>query len=391
MIKLTKKQAQKLALGAQGLVQAKPFGRGKPGALAALRQLGYVQIDTISVIERAHHHALWSRVPGYKLEHLEQLQLRDHQVFEYWSHAAAYLPMEDYRFCLPRMQAIASGEKHWYERDPIMMQRILDRIKVDGPLMARDFDPPKGWKKEAWWQWKPAKIALEQLFIEGKLMVARRNGFHKVYDLPGCVLPPGLDTTTPSQSEFCRYLITRAIQANGLVREAEICYQRKGIKPAVRAELQKMVAAGEVVEVEVGGLAEQRWYSTETSVQHLSGLRFNSAVHLLCPFDNAIIQRKRIRDLFDFDYQLECYVPASKRVYGYYCLAILWRGKFVGRLDPKADRATRKFIVKRLIFEPGFKNIVGIAAPLRTRLAELAAFNGCDEVIIETSEPSPLP
>ncbi|MFQ5648664.1 MAG: winged helix-turn-helix domain-containing protein [bacterium] len=385
---LSVSEARKLALASQGLLRAKPFGSGKAGALAAIRHLGYVQIDTISVVERAHHHTLWSRVPGYRPEMLNDLQVRDRQIFEYWSHAAAYLPMEDYRFCLPRMQAIAAGEKHWYEPDKKLMQNLLDRFKSEGPLMAKDFAAPENHTPGAWWSWKPAKRALEQLFIEGKLMVTRRNNFHKVYDLPERVLPDGIDTTVPSKEEYYRFLIQRAIQANGLATETEIGYHRKGARKGIKSELKRMLAAREVVQVRVHGWDNVTWYTTAEKLNAIPNLRRSRVLRLLSPFDNAIIQRKRVLQLFDFDYQIECYVPAPKRKYGYFCLPILWQGTFVGRLDPKADRATQTLVVKRLVFEPEFTEVGDLAGPLMQRLRKLAHFNGCDRVVLESVEPA---
>lgn len=387
MTKLSIQQARKLALASQGLLSKRPFGAGRNGALAAIRHLGYIQIDSISVIERAHHHALWTRVPGYRVQHLDELQIKTRQIFEYWSHAAAYLPIEDYRFCLPRMHAIASGEKHWFEPDRKLMREVLARIKQEGALMARDFEPPKDRKPGPWWQWKPAKKALEQLFIEGKLMVVHRNGFQKVYDLPERVLPAGINTTMPSTEEYSRFLIERAIRANGLVTAPEISYQRKGAKQSVRQTLQEMVHAGEILHVQVRG-SEQTWYTTGAQLESLAKLRRSNSLRLVCPFDNAIIQRKRIQELFDFDYQVECYVPASKRKYGYYCLPILWQSKLVGRLDPKADRPGKVLIIKTVTFEPKFGDIDAIAAPLGRRLQDLAGFNGCDQVVLERVEPA---
>ncbi len=261
--RLSKKEAARLALQSQGLLKRNPFGKGKGGVLRALDQLGYVQIDTISVIERTHNHTFWTRVPNFNPDVLDQLQVKDRKIFEYWSHAEAYLPIEDYRFYLYKMRAIAAGEKHWHAPDKKMMKRVLNRFRGEGPLMARDFKPPEDHKAAPWWNWKPAKRALEQLFIEGKLMIVRRNNFHKVYDLPERVLPANLDTSLPTTEEYCRFLINRAIQTHGLVTEGEIGYLRKGIKKDIKTTLQQMLEEGEIQTISVIGISNQIYYTTE--------------------------------------------------------------------------------------------------------------------------------
>ncbi|HPR08023.1 MAG TPA: crosslink repair DNA glycosylase YcaQ family protein, partial [Denitromonas sp.] len=195
---LSLEHAQKLVLLSQRLPPGKPVGSPVAATLAAIEHLGYVQIDTISAVQRAHHHTLWNRNPRYGAAHLDQL-VADKQVFEYWSHAAAYLPMRDYRFSLPRKHAIASGaQRHWYAPDAPLMQAVLKRITDEGPLMAKDFE--HSGRKLGEWQTKPAKRALEYLFMMGELMLPRRVSFQKVYDLTERVLPAGIDTFSASDT-----------------------------------------------------------------------------------------------------------------------------------------------------------------------------------------------
>ena len=388
--RLSKKEAARLALHSQGLLKKNPFGKGKGGVLRALDQLGYVQIDTISVIERTHNHTFWTRVPNFNPEVLDELQVKDRKIFEYWSHAEAYLPIEDYRFYLYKMRAIAAGEKHWHAPDKKMMKRVLNRFRGEGPLMAKDFKPPEDHQAAPWWNWKPAKRALEQLFIEGKLMIVRRNNFHKVYDLPERVLPANLDTTLPTTEEYCRFLILRVIKAHGLVTEPEIGYLRKGIKKDIKTTLQQMLANDEIQTVSVDGISNQIYYTTEESLSQLANLRVSKNIHLLSPLDNCVIQRRRVQQIFDFNYQLECYVPAQKRVYGYFCLPILWGDRFIGRLDPKADRKSKTFYIRNLCFEPTFKDFEQMLQPLAGKIRDLAYFNNCDSIVIENREPKPI-
>ena len=315
----TASQFRKKALLSQGLLQKDAFGRGKKAVLRAIQHLGYIQIDTISVVERAHHHVLWSRVSNYQPAHLSSL-IREKQVFEYWFHAAAYLPMNEFRFALPRMYAIKSGKKHWFANtDPKLMRQILQRIKTEGPLMARDFeDPPRG--ANGWWEWKPAKQALEQLFIQGDLMVVERQGFQKKYDLMERALPPQIDTRCPTLEEQARYFVDVTLRAHGFAAIKSYTYLRKG------AELRKVVK--EVLEQDV---TEKRLLKSALpcgttvycDLQMTSRKQINDRVVLLSPFDNVVIQRERCRRIFGFDYQIECYVPKAKRQFGYFCLPCL--------------------------------------------------------------------
>lgn len=262
---LSIKDAQKLVLLSQWLPPARPVGPPLAATLSAIEHLGYIQIDTISAVQRAHHHTLWSRNPRYAASHLDRL-VADKQVFEYWSHAAAYLPMRDYRFSLPRKHAIASGaQRHWHAPDVPLMQTVLKRIAAEGPLMAKDFEHTGG--KLGEWKSKPAKRALESLFMQGELMLPRRERFHKVYDLTERVLPEGIDTRLPTPEAHARFLITRYLQANGLGQAAEICYLQNNMKPRVSAMLNEMASCGEVVPVHVG---QHRYYALPASLALLS-------------------------------------------------------------------------------------------------------------------------
>jgi len=344
---------------------------------AAIQHLGYVQIDTISVVARAHHHTLWNRARGYRPAHLEAL-VTGRRVFEYWSHAAAYLPVEDYRFCLPRMRAIAAGQRHWYAPDRRLMKKVLQRITVDGPLRARDFESAGARKKpRAMWDWKPAKRALESLFMEGELMVARREGFSKVYDLTERVLPPGVDTTPPSEAEFARFLVRRFLRANGLGRAQEIAYLRAGARPPVESCIARMAKRGEIIRAQTRG---EMYYALPDAPALLARRLPRKRARMLSPFDNLLIQRARTRELFDFDYRIECYTPAAKRQHGYFSLPVLWDARLVARMDCKAARAHRRLLVRNLVSEPHLKNKDAFAAALADELIRFAAFNGCDDI-----------
>ncbi len=376
-------EARKLVLLSQRLPWVRPAGRALPETLAAVRHLGYIQLDTISVVERAHHHTLWNRSRRYQPRHLERL-LEERKIFEYWSHAAACLPMEDYRFSLPRMRAFADGERHWFARDRKMMKKVLERITVDGPLRARDFESPRcgrGRGGSGMWDWKPAKQALEQLFMEGRLMTLRRQEFDKVYDLAERVLPREVNTRMPGHSEHGRFLITRFLAANGLGRAAEIAYQRGDVKPVVERCMTSMERRGEIVPLRV---KDRIYHALPASLELLDRPLSRKRLKILSPFDNLLIQRERMRHLFDFDYQIECYTPANKRKHGYFSLPLLWNGKLVARMDCKAERKTRTLVIRNLVGEPSLSKkeslVDALVDALVDELSHFAAFNRCAEV-----------
>ncbi len=382
---LSIQQARKLVLLSQRLPPAKQTGSATAATLSAIEHLGYIQIDTISAIQRAHHHTLWNRNPRYKTSHLSQL-VADKQVFEYWSHAAAYLPMRDYRYSLPRKQAIANGDQnHWYERDERLMKSVLKRIAAEGPLMAKDFEHTG--KKTGEWKSKPAKRALEYLFMQGELMAPYRVNFHKVYDLTERVLPDDTDTTLPDPEEYARFLITRYLQANGLGKSAEIAYLLKNTKPLVSATLQEMVSNGELLQISVGGSSN---YALPDSLELLSKPLARIKLKILSPFDNLLIQRKRMQMLFGFDYLIECYVPEAKRQYGYFSLPVLWNAKLVARMDCKAERKKSLLHIHHLALEPRLVKTDVFFLALHKELASFLQFNNCSNLRLHRTSPANL-
>ena len=381
--------ARRLALTAQGLDGQWRLPKGKEGAAQAVERLGYVQIDTIAVVERAHHHTLWARCPGYTPAMLHELQAKDRRVFEYWANAASYVPMSDYRHYVPRMRAAAARHSAWYLSDEGRKLRghVLERIRAEGPLGSADFAAPEGRKRGSWWDWKPAKQALEWLFDMGELMVSERRNFHRLYDLAERVLPAGVDTTPASSDEVARFIVRRVLGTWGVAPAGELRWGwgRHGGVPAALAEL---LDTGEVTRLRVDGLEEDYYALSRALEPPPRRSRAKPRLHILSPFDSMVMRRRHLAALFDFDCKLECYTPAPKRRWGYFCLPILWGEEFIGRLDAKAERKQKVLVVRTLLFEPGFKDCAGVAAPLAARLRAFAAFNGCERIEIEKSNPS---
>lgn len=379
---------RRLALASQGLLQTQPFGRGLSGCRKAINHIGYVQIDTISVVERAHHHVLHARVPHFDPAMTNRM-LVDRDIFEYWAHAAAFLPMSDYRFSLPYKQAIKSGQTHWFKnQDKKLMDELLARIRSDGPIRSRNIETGKK-KNAGWWDWKPAKKALEHLYMQGDLMVSDRTGFQKTYDLTERVLPSHVDTTMPTTDEFAAHLVEQQFRCHGVASLKGITYLRRNatLRKAVKALVDERVAAGALEPIK---LASGEIWLVEAGALDRPMPRVSNRMLILSPFDNSVIQRERLKALFQYDYQIECYVPAAKRQYGYFCLPLLYRDQFVGRMDCKAHRKERLLEIKSLHFEQhGFDEEL-IATTFVEAIKAFCQFQGCDRVSLTEAYPKPL-
>ncbi len=381
--KLSIQQARKLVLHAQKVYPAKKSGSALNSTLASLEHLGYIQIDTISVVQRAHHHTLWNRNPRYASKHLDQL-IANKQVFEYWSHAAAYLPITNYRYSLPRKHAYKSGkEKHWYSPDKKLIKSVLERISEEGPLMAKDFENTG--KKKGDWKTKPTKQALEHLFMQGDLMISKRVNFHKVYDLTERILPIGVNTTPPTTEEYAKFLIVSYLKANGIGQAAEMSYLLRNTKPFILTMLQQMLENNEVIEVNANN---QKYFVLPDALSLLNKPLQRSKLKILSPFDNLLIQRKRIKVLFDFDYLIECYVPEAKRKFGYFSLPILWDGRLVARMDCRTDRKLGLLHIHHLALESWLKKTDAFALALCKELVPFLTFNGCDSLKVHKITPN---
>lgn len=379
---------RRLALAAQGLLQAQPYGRGLDGARKAIRHIGYAQIDTLSVVERAHNHVLYSRVPGFKPAMTNQMLL-DGDVFEHWVHAAAFIPIADFRFSLPYKHAIKSGQVHWYRSpDRKLMGELLAHIRSDGPLKSRDINA-NAQKRADWWDWKPTKKALEQLYMEGDLMIRSRDGFQKVYDLTERVLPPHINSQMPSMEEFAEHLLDQQLRCHGLVSMKGLTYQRRSaeLRKAVKSLVNERLAQGSLEQVQLGS---GEIFILEAGALERRLPQVKNRVLILSPFDNCVIQRERLKSLFQYDYQIECYVPAAKRQYGYFSLPLLYRDEFIGRMDCKADRKTSHLEIKSLYLEKPCADQDLLIAALIDAITQFCHFQKCDTVSLTKVQPKHL-
>jgi hypothetical protein len=384
---ITPTRARRIALRAQGLDGSWDPPAGADGAAATVERLGYVQIDTIAVIERAHEHTLWVRQPSYRPQMLHQLLAVDRRVFEYWTHAASYVPMRDYRFYLARMQAHseAGTTRAWIEANAKIVEQVRSRVRAEGPLGAADFHSTE--RRGPWWDWKPAKQALESLFNSGEMMITGRRNFQRLYDLAERVLPAAVNSSVPTPDEAARWAVRRTLGNLGVADFSQRRYW-PGAGDRVAAAVEDLVSAGEIVPIRVRGLEMDGLHAFADALGTTQRTGRNRRLHLLSPFDNLVIRRNWLSQLFDFDYTLECYVPARKRRHGYFCLPILWGDRFVGRLDPKAERKKRVFAVRRLSFEPEVDSWDTLLPALAQKIVDLARFNGCDRVRLYSVRPA---
>jgi len=386
-ITLSLPAARRLAIRRQVLDHHTPLLPGKKGAAQVVEFLGYVQIDSIAVIERAHDDILWNRQADFAPGILGELLATDRRVFEYWTHAAAYVPFDDYRYYLPRMAAAHNWRRQalFRKENKKLVREVYERIRHDGAMASADFDYQDA-KRGPWWDWKPAKRALEVLFNTGELMVSARRRFQRVYDIAERVVPTHIDTRAPRPEEAARHFARRALSTLGLASLPQI--GKLYANDRAPTALAELLDSGEAVAVEVEG--RQDAYYALTDILEQAPRRQKNHLHLLSPFDNLTIDRNRLLDLFDFHYRIECYTPAPKRIYGYFTLPILWNGSFIGRLDPKAERRSQTFLVRNLVFEPGFDDYDALLPALATALHRFAAFNNCSTIRIEKSKPDKI-
>lgn len=432
---LTLEEARGVALAAQGL-DVGVEGVTPPGAattasdlIAMIERLGVVQIDTISVVARTQYLVLWSRLGAYRQTLLDEALYPRRDVFEYWSHAASIVPMSDYPYYRADMLRSATSLlwdslRIWMEEHPEAIQRTLEAIRDRGPLASADFENPTNARRMERWEWygpKESRRALDTLWTLGDLMIhSRRNG-QKLYDLRERVLAEAFgeaapdDSALPTPRQRVDHLISRTTRALGILTPSwlwdyfritswEWRYFRQDesspdghpnatgrvSRERARSLLDGMAADGLLIPATVEGLTEPAYLAPERlpDLERLRAGATPTRTTLLSPFDSLIWDRARARALFGYEVCFEAYVVPEKRRYGYYCLAILHRGRLVGRLDPKFERKERRLIVRALHLEPGVAATTDLLDGLAGALRDLAAFVGATSITIERSDPA---
>jgi uncharacterized protein YcaQ len=389
--------ARILAVVKQGL-HRRPPAAGKQALVDIIRRIGLLQLDTIHVVARSHYLVILSRAGLYNPADLDALLYPDRRLFEQWAHAACLIPIEDHAYFAPVIQARRDGPLDgWVERrlggEPdSILQAVLAEVHERGPLPSRHFEDPRE-QRGTWWDWKPAKTALEVLFDQGYLMVDRRENFHRFYDLAERVLPSSARPPQRTVKDYRRWATMRSVACLGVATPAHASDYYRQRKPMVRAQMEHLAGEGALVPVDVEGWKETAYLDpADLSLvgEIEAGEHQPTLTTFLSPFDNLIWDRQRVRDLFGFDYRVEMYTPATQRKHGYYLLPILHRGRLVGRLDPKADRKARTLIVRAVYLEPEEPLTGELLAGIAGALHEFMAFHGSQKLIIERTEPEEL-
>lgn len=345
---VSKAQARQIWLRAQRLDASEPFGSGPEATRAAVEHLGYVQIDTINVIERCHHHILYSRIPAYERAHLRQAQSLDKSVFEYWTHALSFIPTRDIRFFLGDMKLHREKPEPWYasvsKKD---MSKVMSLIRKDGALTIRDIDDDVLVEKDhAWASKKPSKRALQLAFYNGVLTVSERNGMLKTYELMDRHFGWESRPKPATEKQRLDYLLDRALRTQGLISLDSACHLDAPSKPGLAKLIASRIRNKELVPVALEGAAKvAHWARPELLEEAPEPVA--APVHILSPFDPLIIQRKRLQLFFGYEHRFEAYVPKAKRVFGYFALPVLIGDEIAAVLDLKTDRAAGKLKIQQ--------------------------------------------
>lgn len=383
--------ATTLMLAAQGLDRRARRRARKADVLAAVRRMGALQIDTISVVARSPYLVLWSRLGDYDPRWLDAL-LAEGRLFEYWAHEACFLPIEDYPLYRHRMLDHGwAGWRYahkWMDAHREDAARLLQHVRERGEVRSTDFERVD--TRGGWWSWKPEKRMLESLFTAGELMIARREGFQRIYDLRERVLPSWDDARLPSADEVRRALVLNAVRAMGIAKAKWVADYFRMDKTSTKALPERLADAGDLLRVDVDGWKEPAYIHPD----HADAARAAAAgrlkpvlTTLLSPFDPLVWDRGRASEMFGFEYRIEVYTPAPKRIYGYYVLPILHRGRLIGRLDPKAHRKDGVFEVRKIHFEPGVRLTDRLVAEVSGAIRDCARWHGTPRVELRASDP----
>ena len=382
---MTPLRARRLLLGAQALLGPRPAG----GLKGLIDQLGYVQMDSINVVERAHHLILGARLDEYEPKQFEALQAERH-LFEHWTHDASAIPVAHYphwKVRFPRSRARILASAWWRERvgaeREALLTAVLARVREEGPLGSSAFDQGHPGKAGGWWDWKPQKAALEFLWHTGELAVAHRVHFQKVFDLPERVFPGPAALPCPDEEAHRDWACASALERLGVATPKELAAFWNAVEPVEAAAwCAQAVKAGRIRKVEVqDGETDRACFAVNDWEARLAALpEAPATMTLLCPFDPILRDRNRALRLFGFDYRFEAFVPEAKRQYGYYVLPILEGDALVGRLDPKFHRSRRELEVQGLWWEKGLRGSKVRMKRLEAALERLATRIGAKTV-----------
>jgi uncharacterized protein YcaQ len=347
-LKLSQSRARRIWLRAQRLDEAAPFGGGAEATPAAVEHLGYVQIDTINVVERCHHQILYTRIPDYRREHLHQAQAVDKKVFEYWTHALSYVPTRDYRYFVRDMNQHRRERSYWFGRVTSGdLRKVLSRIRRKGALTIRDIDDDVLVEKDhEWASRKPSKRALQLAFYRGLVTISGRKGMLKTYELASRHFGWDRAPRAATPREIAEYMLDRALRAQGIVSLDSICHLDAGRKKAMRRLIEARSRRNELVAVELDGASKLEHWARPEALESVAAPD-NGLVHILNPFDPLVLQRKRLKLFFGYEHRFEAYVPPNKRVFGYFAQPVLAGDEIVAAIDLKTDRQRGKLLLQK--------------------------------------------
>ena len=393
-VTLTPDDVRRMTLRAQGFLGATSWSRSRAGVAAMLRQVGAVQLDTISVLARSHELVAYARLGPVSRPQIEQAYWHPAKpdAFEYWAHAACVLPIEQWPYYAFRRRRFLAKGSRWHQVTPETCEKVLARLRAEGPLTATQLGGAKA--GGPWWDWSDVKVAVEWLLDTGEVICSQRTGWRRVYDLPERVLPDSLLGTEPTDPECLAYLAGVAARALGVVTVADLVeYHRlnflgAGSPSDTRRLLTEAALAAGLVPVALAGAGTgatrtgtQAWADPDALAEASAGRRGRNRVALISPFDSLIWDRKRTRLMFGFEHGLEAYVPKHKRIHGYYTMPLLAGGRLVGRVDPAREGKT--LVARKVSLERATA-----AEPMAQALCEAAAWVGCDDVRLEQIEPA---
>jgi uncharacterized protein YcaQ len=388
--------ARTLAVIKQGLHQ-RPAIADKSALIESIRQIGLLQLDTVHVVARSHYLVMLSRVGLYDPADLDALLYPDRLLFEHWAHALCLIPVEDYGYFAPVIMAQREQTGYWKREhlgnDPqAVLDMVLAEIKTRGPVSAKDFTNSHN-HRSSWWNLKPEKIALSILFTRGHLLVDRREKFQIYYDLAERVIPASAAEPMHTIADWQRWSILRSVGCLGIATAKHVSDYYRHKMPVTRAMLKTLAEEDLIVAMNVAGWKEQA-YVLSADLPLVESIERDECqptlTTFLSPFDNLTWNRTRLQELFGFEYALGLYLPAKQRKHGYYVMPILHNGRFVGRLDPKADRKTKTLILQSIYLEPDESLTDELLAGIVNALREFMTFHGSQNLTILHAESKRL-
>lgn len=381
--------ARRIFMERQGLLAQPTPKQSKADLLALIEKLGFVQVDSIATVERAHHMILFARNQTYRREQLTELIESDRALFENWTHDASIIPTAFYpqwqrRFERDGESLRARWQKWRREGFEDILDEVVSHIGREGPVLSRSFGSDEKKSNGGWWDWHPSKTALEYLWRIGRLAVTRREAFQKVYDLSEHVIPPEYLDNIVSDEELIDWKCRNALKRLGFATPGELAAFWGGMPAAEAQAWSNSPAARDlprvIVEGADGSISREALACPSILSHNEKTLKPPPRLRVISPFDPVIRDRKRLKRLFDYRYRIEVFVPEAKREYGYYVFPLLEGDRFVGRIDMKRDLKTMTLNVTGLWWEPGIRQSQQRQAKLEAELNRIARFAGCEQV-----------